>query len=157
MFSLAVRKNFCIKTFFIRTNVFSKGFPSTKCEVLTILLKLPAKSQKQIAQNPWILGKFCFFKKFDFHDMSFGHRNCIFVNSAVKFLQENLEKNPHKTEEGLEKNSLFPNKMCFIKTLLWTLNCNSENRAQKFSVKSPNRFCSKSKNSTKNFCLKDIF
>ena len=81
---------------------------------------------------------------------SFGHIKCTFVNSAVKFNQK-PGKVPPKIRRRVWKKTLFSKKMFFMKTLLWTSNCSSENRSQTLRVESPNMVCSKFKNDTKTF------
>ena len=76
-----------------------------------------------------------------------------FFQLCRKISTKNLEKFRFKTEEDCEKKTLFSKKMFFMKTLLWTSNCSSENRSQKLRVKSPKMVCLKFENETKTFLL----
>ena len=114
----------------------------------SFLLHLRSKSLKN--RSYWvrsILSKSLFFT-----NCSFGHIKCTFVNSAVKFNRKSGEV-PLKTRRRLWKKTLFSKKMFFMKTLLWTSNCSSENRSQTLRVKSWNMVCSQFKNETKTFIL----
>ena len=105
-FLVAFPKKFCNKTFFQNKCFSSESSPSIKLEILATLLKLFAKSQKQIAQNPLIWGKFYFFKKFVFHQMFLWTIKMHFCHLCCNFFSENLKNLRLKAEE-LEKYPFF--------------------------------------------------
>ena len=81
----------------------------------------------------------------------------LFCQICIKNFARNLKKFRLEIEENIEENFPFSKKVFFMKTLLWTRSCSSENRAQKIRTKNPNGFCSKSGNDFKKLCLIDIF
>ena len=152
-FLVAFRKKFCNKTFFQNKCFSSKSFPSIKLEVLATLLKLFAKSQKQIAQNPLIWGKFYFFKKFVFHQMFPWTIKMHFCHLCCNFFSENLKNLRLKAEE-LEKVPFFHRKCFSWRRCYGHVIAVLKNVPRNFESKVRIWFCSMSKNATKSFLFK---
>ena len=107
------------------------------------------KSKQLKIRSYWV--RSIIFKKFVFHQLFLGTDKMHLCQICCKIFAENTEKFRFKTEV-CEKN-FFSKEMFFMKTLLWTSNCSSENRSQKLRVKSLYMVCSKFNNETKTFLI----